>query len=410
MKTTNIIKAAAAAVVCLWSTACNDAKNPPLNEEYMVYISEAAASKGGNLVLSSDGVSTTTFTLRMNRPAERDVTVTLGLRAENLNEYNSMMQTSYVCIDEENVLFDNEVTIPAGSVTSDIITVSVQPFTAEGGKSYAIPLQIVSCDGARITERSSKYTFELVKEIGLRPAATFQSTHSGTVLRPYAEKADGTAGEGTWGMQLSAFTIEFWVCPTVLNINNQVIVVSGGDVTNFYCRFGDVTYGNDYRYLQIKVQGADQGFDTGDPKTTPLTAGRWYHFAVTYTASDAKYTLYQDGVKVDEHTAVAGQLFNMNQMTLCNSSNGSYQRNNIHLAEFRVWKTARSETQIRNYMYIAPRYDDPNLIAYLPLNEGPGSDTFIDVTGNGHDAPQHNGDAANPRSMGWTTIDLTSSK
>lgn len=410
MKRANIIKTAVVALACVCGTACNDAKNQPLNEEVMVYITEASASKGGNMVLSSDEVSATTFSVRMNRPAAHDVKVTLGLRAENLDEYNRMMQTGYVCIDEANVVFDNVVTIPAGSVFSETRTIRVLPFTAEGGKSYAIPLQIVSCEGARITERSSKYTFELVKEIGLRPAATFQSTHSGTVLRPYAEKADGTAGEGTWGMQLSAFTIEFWVYPTALNINNQVLVVSGGGDTNFYCRFGDVVYGTNYRYLQVKVQGADQGFDTGDPKTTPLTAGRWYHFAVTYTASDAKYTLYQDGVKVDEHTAIAGQLFNMNQMTLCNSSNSQYQRNNIHMAEFRVWKTARSETQIRNYMYIAPRYDDPNLIAYLPMDEGADSDTFRDVTGNGHDAPHHNGDAANPRSMGWTTIDLTSSK
>jgi hypothetical protein len=55
------------------------------------------------------------------------------------------------------------------------------------------------------------------------------------------------------------------------------------------------------------------------------------------------------------------------------------------MSQMRLWKTAISQSQIKNNMYYEIDPANPGLIGYWPMNEGSGN-VFKDITGNGHDA------------------------
>jgi hypothetical protein len=58
--------------------------------------------------------------------------------------------------------------------------------------------------------------------------------------------------------------------------------------------------------------------------------------------------------------------------------------NNCDFCQFRIWSTARTQTEIRNNMPTEVDPADPNLIAYWKANEGAGG-ILHDATGNGRD-------------------------
>jgi hypothetical protein len=67
------------------------------------------------------------------------------------------------------------------------------------------------------------------------------------------------------------------------------------------------------------------------------------------------------------------------------SSSPTYFPDLCSMSQMRLWKTAISQSQIKNNMYYEIDPDNANLIGYWPMNEGSGN-VFKDATGNGHDA------------------------
>jgi hypothetical protein len=54
---------------------------------------------------------------------------------------------------------------------------------------------------------------------------------------------------------------------------------------------------------------------------------------------------------------------------------------------------------------VDPTSDD--LVMYLPMNEGPGATTLVDITGNGHDAHIGNHTGANGAGVGTQAVKWT---
>jgi hypothetical protein len=63
---------------------------------------------------------------------------------------------------------------------------------------------------------------------------------------------------------------------------------------------------------------------------------------------------------------------------------------NCDFCQYRIWNTARTNTEIRNNMLTEVNPADPNLIVYWKANEGTGG-IIHDVTGNGRDMTITNG-------------------
>lgn len=160
-------------------------------------------------------------------------------------------------------------------------------------------------------------------------------------------------------------------------------------------------------FLQIKTMGIDANYDSGDPneESKKLPWGEWIHFAHTFDSATGDVILYMNGVEVNRANGGAGKVFNATGLSILGSSQ-TYFRDYIELAQVRLWKTTRSAAQIKKFMKKEVKYTDPNLVFYLPMNEGSGS-TLHDVTGNGHDVEIGSADnGGNNQANAWTEYEF----
>jgi hypothetical protein len=373
-----------------------DPKNDAIDNR--VYISEAASDYISDITLGDAGtVSTTSLTVRLAQPAANDVTVNLAIDESKLKAYNDRNDTEYQTAPEQYISFNKTVTIPAGE-TSTMVPIEVTSFEGESGVEYAVPVAISSAQGMEMTNTSSSYIIKFSKVLKQQV--------------PQFYYANAMSMDWDTPVDLPQLTLEWWARVQNPNnnggftVNNQALFSFQANA-ELYIRFGDVVYTvngrNVYNFLQIKTLGIDANYDSGDPNDTPLEWGKWYHFAHTYDSTTGKVTLYVNGVERNSSSAAAGTVLTVNGLNMI-SSGSTYFKDYVQMAQVRLWKTVRSAAQIAKNMNKEVKYTDPNLVFYLPMNEGEGS-VLHDVTGNGHNVTigsASNGSDANVKS--WQEV------
>ena len=361
--------------------SCQDAKLPAIDN--MVYISDAANGRISS-VLMAEGNTEVIFSVRLAQAVSEDVKVTVSMDPSVLENYNNTYGTTYRHVEAENIEAPAMAVIPAGSVSSDPIKVSILPFETMGAQ-YALSIRVTSNGDIPVAEESSKYIIQLMKPLKqLVPKFRYDNAMQAAPIT------------SDWNLELMNYTLEWWVRMTGkysddqgLNINNQAIINSGSGTRGceLYIRFGDLIYSSgwsyDNRFLQIKTMGGQ--FDTGNPtQGKALTSGKWYHFAITYDGNKGESILYQDGVPVNTLNTGAGRAMWIDRFQMC-SSGSQYFPNQAEMCQVRLWKTTRTADQISKNMRSEVEYKHPDLLMYIPMNEGPGATTLADVTENGHD-------------------------
>lgn len=350
-----------------------DQKNEPI--ENIAYINEALTSPDQEIVLGEVGTtSTSKVSIRMAQKATEETRVKLALSQDALDAYNQRNQAEYVMVDKNTVSFPAEVIIPAGSSSVDV-DIQVTSFQGEPGVEYAAPLAIVKAEGTGVSQGCGSFVITFGKVLTQSVPGFVSANHS---FIPFPEE-----------VELNNLTLEWWA--RVANaagtngftINNQAMFSFNAD-QQLYVRYGDVTYGNKYNFLQIKTLGIDANYDSGNPNdaANALKWGEWYHWAHTFDAATGEIVLYKNGVEVNRQNGGGGKVFHITGVDLCGA--GSYHRDIIEMCQIRLWKTTRTAAQIAKNYKKEVKYDDPNLVFYLPMNEGEGG-TLHDVTGNGHD-------------------------
>lgn len=363
-------------------TSCNDAKNDVI--ENRVYFQEAVAGPFSEVVMGDPGqVMSAPVTVRLAKALPTDVVVNLGIDQAPLDTYNQRNSTAYEMVPAEYIDFPAQVVVKAGE-TSFTVPVQVTAFKGEAGVDYAFALSIKSTEGLEASTGSSSFIYALSAPLK-QPVPSFR-TRNACRLQPATTD---------WGLSLPNYTVEFWVRVTGISdptkgfsVNNQAIFSNGG-TPELYCRFGDLIYsegGRNYNnFFQIKTFGGQ--FDTGNPTPTGgngLVSGQWYHIAWTYDAATGTTTLYKNGSQVSQLTTAAGAEMIVNHINMFDSGS-QYFRDNVEMAQLRMWNVTRTPTQIATFMRKEVKYTDPSLIFYLPMNEGEGAEKLADVTGNGHD-------------------------
>lgn len=108
-------------------------------------------------------------------------------------------------------------------------------------------------------------------------------------------------------------------------------------------------------------------FGTTDLSYAPPASilGVWNHFAVVASKSGSYTRVYRNGVKEAELATMTSFSGSSADLLLGKNFTGD-------LAEFRIWNTARSESQIRQNMNVPLRGNDVNLVLYYRFNEGSG--------------------------------------
>ena len=370
------LKAFALGMLMASFTACEDAPNDVIDN--MVYISEAAASSAGEIILGKTGeVSTGAITVRAGQVAMKDINVQIALDNTVLNNYNSRNDVEFAMIPSEYISLPSQVVIPAGSSQVEV-PFSVTSFDGEKGIEYAAPIKVVSATNIPVSTGSGSYIF--------------------TFGKPLVQKAPGFSYDSKMNMvwpeqvDLTNFTLEWWARCTNKNgnggfsVNNQAMFSFVAN-KELYIRFGDIVYvdqntgRNMYNFLQIKTMGIDANYDSGDPNKNPLKWGEWIHFAHTYDAATGDVVLYMNGKEVNRNNGGAGTVFNFTGCSMFGSGY-TYFKDIVEMCQLRMWKTTRTAAQIAKNMKKEVKYNDPNLLFYFPMNEGEGSE-LIDVTGNG---------------------------
>lgn len=382
IKSKYIIGMMALGFIALSQTSCGDAKDSEIDN--LVYISEAAMAKTKTLTMEDNGAKAD-LTVRLAKSIGSDVNVKISIDEAYLAAYNKINETDYKVPDAANFTIPTAATIKAGTVSAAPVSIEVKSFSTNGVK-YAIPVCISEVDGGvDKAEASSHFIYLLEKPLKqLVPRFTWYNAMQAAPLTD-------------WRIEVPNYTLEWWSKMSSswgdggYTTNNQAIFNSGGKDAagkgiELYIRFGDLIYSDGYSYknnfLQVKTFGSQ--FDTGNPvKGFGLTGKVWYHFAITYDASTGTTLLYKNGEQVASLSTSTGRAMWIDRLQMI-SSGQQYFPDYCEMCQVRMWKTTRTVNQIKNGMYSEVDPTNPDLILYLPMNEGSG-DVLHDITGHGHD-------------------------
>jgi hypothetical protein len=306
-------------------------------------------------------------TVRLSKQVDYDVKVEVSLNPDLLDQFNDANSTSYLLLPSNHFQWTDKtiLTIPAGEIGATL-KIHVDNFDTQG-KRYALPVVLNNVIQGDVSKSASQSQFVYVIAKPLITSVPVMKAVDGVGVR--------AAPTTKWGITTPQWSIEMWVRMSGYTKNNQAIFDNAGGDNEIYIRFGDANA--PYNYLQIKFNG-----DGGKQTERDLVAGVWYHWAFVYDGS--VFTLYRNGEEDFKFDPPALGDVHINGAAWI-SSGITYFPDQCAMSQLRFWKTAITQTQIKNNMYYEVDPTNPNLIAYWPMNEGSG-DVFKDVTGNGHDA------------------------
>ncbi|MBR1652095.1 MAG: PKD domain-containing protein [Alloprevotella sp.] len=232
--------------------------------------------------------------------------------------------------------------------------------TVEGALDYSVSARYAARDGERESNRVSAYT-SLWRGKTSSPDYTRKFANGGFVIKNLLPN------------KLEKATIEFWMKPTNCANYNQQIGPGWGTFLFHTTTAGEIV----------------AGWDTGNRFTTgrtKLSSTKWTHVALVFDGK--KLTCYVNGVVAGEAGSASGGLPGMGDLSV-----GRADANGIsaEIDEFRVWSTARTQTQISQYMYseIEDPATMPGLLVELTMNED-ANEKIVDLA-QGHTIEYING-------------------
>lgn len=354
--------------------ACNNADYGVVDN--ILYLPDA--EQGESATMEVDGnVFDIPVTVRIAQKASEDIKVSLVFDPAILETFNKNNGTEYVHIPVEDLPEDASVVIPAGEVSA--IYLAHIETTLGSDATYALAVRLADADNADIMISNSvnKYIYIFAAPI-IANVPVFQESY-------YQSGGFKAMPEESWGVETEDWTIEAWTRMDGYNRNNQAIFTSGNQSKGceIYVRFGDANA--PWNYLQAKIL---QNNDISTPKN--LVANNWYHLAIVCSKAESKVTIYLNGEKAAEGgvTYPATGVAYIDGMEFFGAG-GQWFVNKCAMSQVRYWRTARTQKEIKDYMYLPINAKSPDLIAFWPMDDAPnedGSYTFRDASGNGHDA------------------------
>ena len=198
-------------------------------------------------------------------------------------------------------------------------------------------------------------------------------------------------------------TDDYVVCGDSLNLVNQSFTVElwakridTGIVNNIFGH-GTTSMNNG---LHARFEASDVlkfGFFTNDLVTPPgswATDGLWHHYAFTYDVSTNERIIYVDGDSVTSDISASdyigsGVLY-LGQLTGAPGSELWAGQ----MDDFRIWNTTRSQTEIQESKSDCLTGSKAGLLALYNFEDGAGSSSLTDITGNGNNGTLENMDPA----------------
>ena len=346
---------------------CDDAEMKAIDNG--LYIQEAAPSNKFDqqiiTQLVDDEEVVKTLTVRLVRAMDHDVTVTLDIDPQLLEEYNNKNEANYLVLPEEYRNFEKTVTISAGNVSAPVVNLIIKPYSSSNGEAYAIPIRITSVDGPVEMKGNANHLLYLL---------TSPHRQKAVIIK----KGNRTVKTFSTAIPMEQWTFEYWV--KVDNITGKPTGDwEGLGNKNFRARifvpdsqpltFSDLTlrYYADGANVQIPIlqfQNSAGHFDT----TGFWWPDTWYHIAYTYDGTTV--TVYKDGVK---DNSLANSIdWTFKSLSFAIGSFGYEQQ--VEFAQIRMWKKCLSENVIKDNMSRQVAGDSDGLIGYWKCDEGTGNE------------------------------------
>ncbi|WP_418213585.1 BT_3987 domain-containing protein [Bacteroides difficilis] len=367
MKMIRFSKYVALVIILASVFGCDDAEMKAIDNG--LYIQEAAPSNKFDqqiiTQLVDDEEVVKTLTVRLVRAMDHDVTVTLDIDPQLLEDYNNKNEANYLVLPEEYRNFEKTVTISAGNVSAPVIDLTIKPYSSSNGEAYAIPIRITSVDGPVEMKGNANHLLYLLTSPHRQKAVIIKRGNRTT-------KTFSTA------IPMEQWTFEYWV--KVDNITGSPTGDwEGLENKNFRARifvpdsqpltFSDLTlrYYADGANVQIPIlqfQNSAGHFDT----TGFWWPDTWYHIAYTYDGTTV--TVYKDGVK---DNSLANSIdWTFKSLSFAIGSFGYEQQ--VEFAQIRMWKKCLSENVIKDNMSRQVAGDSDGLIGYWKCDEGTGNE------------------------------------
>lgn len=370
MKTMKMIRFSKYVVLVIILTSvfgCDDAEMKAIDNG--LYIQEAAPSNKFDqqiiTQLVDDEEVVKTLTVRLVRAMDHDVTVTLDIDPQLLEDYNNKNEANYLVLPEEYRNFEKTVTISAGNVSAPVIDLTIKPYSSSNGEAYAIPIRITSVDGPVEMKGNANHLLYLL---------TSPHRQKAVIIK----RGNRTIKTFSTAIPMEQWTFEYWV--KVDNITGRPTGDwEGLENKNFRARifvpdsqpltFSDLTlrYYADGANVQIPIlqfQNSAGHFDT----TGFWWPDTWYHIAYTYDGTTV--TVYKDGVK---DNSLANSIdWTFKSLSFAIGSFGYEQQ--VEFAQIRMWKKCLSENVIKDNMSRQVAGDSDGLIGYWKCDEGTGNE------------------------------------
>lgn len=415
MKTIKYIAMTAVALAATLSS-CNDAKMEPL--ENGIYIEQASTLSGFTRQIQSKTImgenEAIPVTVRLMRPTEQDVHVTLAADLQMIDEYNRTNGKSYVILPDDYYTMKSDLTITAGntSASADIVVPNGIP---DG--SYAISIRIATTDGPVIPRGDGNKILYLLRAPNKQTTPKLQPKLSGC-----------TALSTTLGMSLDQWTIEYWV-----NFEDNGAAgatrmsyawdsaqagmrptESGGPGWRFYVFAREaqpITGPGNLSFLFYPNGGEDKGpsiqfkfrgenipsqmaSNNPDGRGFLWKGNEWVHVAISFDNNTRVLRHYFNGepgyFSTNELEFVIDDGYDItswNSLTLgtvgSSASHAAEVNLSMCMAQVRLWNKVLEASDIQTNMSAALAGDEAGLVGYWKLNEAPGSSSFSDSCLNG---------------------------
>lgn len=396
MRIHKLYQCLAAATLLLLPVACDNTDysdhSPFDNSAYL----NVAATKNAETFTFNRKVTnqTKTFTVKLSYPSGEDVKVSLKVDPSLIAVYNAKNDTHYEMLSAEHYQLSQEsVTIPAGKITSDEVSIKFLKLDElEIDATYLCPLSISGAEGVGVMDGSRTMYYLVRRSSAITTAINLKNVY---VTVPGFDKGSPTADVVN---NLSAVTME-----AIIRVNSFQPEISSimGIEMYLQMRLGDASFPNQ----QLQVQTTYGKFPDAS-KQKLLLAGEWYHVALTWDLATTTIAYYVNGQlqsistshgKSDLTSISLGDKEPDDEFGNGGDHNFYFGRSYTlshdlsrqfdgEICEARIWSVARTQEQIYQSMYDIPNpATEPTLRAYWKFDEGTGLEVE-DRTGHGNNA------------------------
>ena len=396
MRIHKLYQCLAAATLLFLPVACDNtdySDHSPFDNS--AYLNVAATKNAETFTFNRKVTSQTkTFTVKLSYPLGEDVKVNLKVDPSLIAVYNAKNDTHYEMLSAEHYQLSQEsVTIPAGKITSDEVSIKFLKLDElEIDATYLCPLSISGAEGVGVMDGSRTMYYLVRRSSAITTAINLKNVY---VTVPGFDKGSPTADVVN---NLSAVTME-----AIIRVNSFQPEISSimGIEMYLQMRLGDASFPNQ----QLQVQTTYGKFPDAS-KEKLLVAGVWYHVALTWDLATTTIAYYVNGQlqsistshgKSDLTSISLGDKEPDDEFGNGGDHNFYFGRSYTlshdlsrqfdgEICEARIWSVARTQEQIYQSMYDIPNpATEPTLRAYWKFDEGTGLEVE-DRTGHGNNA------------------------